>query len=77
MGTRPKQTLISSNKTSRWLINTSKKAQHCSLLEICKSNYSEVTIHPSEWSSSENLLTVNAGENVEKRETLYAGGNVN
>ena len=37
MGTRPKQSLISSNKTSRWLINTSKKAQHCSLVEKCKS----------------------------------------
>ena len=34
--------------------------------------------HRSEWPSSKNLQTINAGERVEKREPSYTvGGNVN
>ena len=34
--------------------------------------------HQSEWPSSKNLQTINAGEGVEEREPFYtAGGNVN
>ena len=33
--------------------------------------------HQSEWPSSKNLQTINAGEGVEKREFYTAGGNVN
>ena len=34
--------------------------------------------HQSQWPSSKNLQTMNAGENVEKREPFYTvGGNVN
>ena len=36
------------------------------------------TSHQSEWPSSKNLQTINAGEGVDKRETSYTvGGNVN
>ena len=35
-------------------------------------------LHQSEWSSSENLQIINAGEGVEKREYSYTvGGKVN
>ena len=38
----------------------------------------DITSHLSEWSSSENLQTINAAEGVEKRESSYTvGGNVN
>ena len=34
--------------------------------------------HPSEWPSSKNLQTINAGEGVERRESsCTVGGNVN
>ena len=37
-----------------------------------------ITSHQSEWSSSKNLQTINAGGGVEKREPSYAiGGNAN
>ena len=37
-----------------------------------------MTSHWSEWPSSKNLQTMNAGEGVEKREPSYTvGGNVN
>jgi len=36
------------------------------------------TSHQSEWPSTKNLQTINAGEGVEKRESsCTAGGNVN
>ena len=35
----------SPEKTPRWLINTFKNAQHCSLLEKCNQNYNEVLPH--------------------------------
>ena len=52
---------------------------HHSLLEKCKSKLQwDITSHQSEWPSSKNLQTVNAGEDVEKREpSRTAGGNVN
>ena len=37
-----------------------------------------ITLHQSEWPSSKTLQTINAGENVEKREsTCTVAGNVN
>ena len=53
------------------LINTWKNAQHCSLLEKCKSNIQwDITSYWSEWASSKTLQTTNAGEGMEKRESL-------
>ena len=42
-------------------------------------NHNEVLIpHQSEWPSSKSLQTINAGEDVEKREPSYTvGGNAN
>ena len=39
------ETYISPKKTYRWLTNTWKDAQHCSLLEKCKSNHNETLPH--------------------------------
>ena len=37
-----------------------------------------ITSHQSEWSSQQNLQTINAGEDVEKMDPSYnVGGNVN
>ena len=49
------------------------------ILEKCKSKLQRgVTSHQSEWPSSKNLQTRNAGEGVEKREpSCTVGGNVN
>ena len=49
------------------------------LLEKCESKLQwGIISHGSEWPSSKNLQTVNAGEDVEKREPSYTvGGNVN
>ena len=59
--------------------NTWKDAQHCSLLEKCKSKLQwDTTSHQSEKPSSKSLQTINAGEGVEKREhSCTVGGNVN
>ena len=56
-----------------------KYAQHHSLLEKCKSKLQwDITSHQSEWPSSKNLQTINAGDGVEKREhSCTVGGNVN
>ena len=44
---------LSPKKTYRWLINTWKDAQHCSLLEKCRSKLQwDITSHQSEWLSS-------------------------
>ena len=54
-------------------------AQYHSLLEKCKSKLQwDITSHWSEWPSSKNLQTINAGEGMEKREpSCTVGGNVN
>ena len=61
------------------LTNTWKNAQHCSLLEKCKSKLQrDITSHLSEWPSSKSLQTINDGKGVEKREPFCTvGGNVN
>ena len=73
---RPKQTFL---QTYRWLTNTWKDAQHCSLLEKSKSKLQwEIMSHWSEWPLSTSLQTINAGEGVEKREcSCTVCGNVN
>ena len=50
-----------------------------SALEKCKSKLPwGITSHRSEWPSSKNLQTINAGEGVEKSKPSYTvGGNVN
>ena len=67
------------SKEYRWLANKWKDAQHCSLLEKCKSKPQwDITSHRSEWVSSKSLQTINAGDGVEKRDGSYTvGGNVN
>ena len=53
---------ISPKKTYRWLRNTWKDAQHCSLLEKCKSKPQWGTIScQSEWPLSKSLQTINPG----------------
>jgi len=43
-----------------------------------QNNNEVITSHRSEWPSSKNLQTINAGERVEKREASYTvGGKVN
>ena len=53
--------------------------KRCSLLEKCKSKLQwDTTSHWSEWPSSKSLQTINAGEDVEKREpSCIVGRNVN
>ena len=70
---------ISPKKTYRWLTNTWKDAQHHLLFEKYKLKLQwDITSHKSEWPSSKNLQTINAGEGVEKRErSCTVGGNVN
>ena len=56
-----------------------KDVQHRWLFKKCKSKLQwGITSHWSEWPSSKNLQTINAGEGVEKREPFCTvGGNVN
>ena len=56
-----------------------KNAQHCSLLEKCKSKPPwGITSHLLEWLPSQSLQTINVRQNVEKREpSCIVGGNVN
>ena len=70
---------ISPKKTYRWPTHTQKDAQHCLPLDKCKSKPQKGIIsYQSEWPSSKNLQTINAGEGVEKREhSCTVGGNVN
>ena len=57
---------ISPKKTHRWPRNTWKDAQHLSLLEKCYSKLPwGVASRWSEWPSSKNRQTINAGESVE------------
>ena len=66
-------------KESIQLKGIQKDAQHCKLLEKCKLKLQRGIIsHRSEWPSSKSLQTINAGEDVEKREHSYTvGGNAN
>ena len=67
-------------KIFRLSTDTWKNAQHHKLLEKCKSKLQwDIISHRSEWPSSINVQTINAGEAVEKREPseeLQDGGRV-
>ena len=53
--------------------------KRCSISSLLEKRKCEVLLHIwSEWPSSKNLQTINAGEGVEKREPSYTvGGNAN
>ena len=70
---------ISPKKTYRWLTNTWKGTQHRSLLKRCKSKLQrDITWHWSERPSSKNLQAINAGKDMEKRESSFTiDANVN
>ena len=55
-----------------------KNAQHCSLLGKCKPKLKwSITLLLSELTSPKNLRTINAGEDVEKKElSCIVGGNL-
>ena len=78
MGRRPKQIFLQ-RRYIRWPRGTWKDAQHHQWLEKDRSKLQwDMTSHWTEWPSSKNLQTMNAGEGVEKREPSYTvGGNVN
>ena len=65
--------------TYRWPRGTWKDAQQHKLSQKCNSKLQwGVTSHQSEWPSSENVQTINAGEGVEKMEpSCTVGGNAN
>ena len=77
VGKRPKQTFL--QRRHRWLTNTWKDAQHCSILGKCKSKLQwNITSLWKEWPSSKSLQTINTAESVEKREHYCpVGENVN
>ena len=56
-----------------------KNAQHCYLLEKCRSKLLRgATLHQPEWTSSKSPQKINTGEGVGKRELYYTvGRNVN
>ena len=65
----PPEWLKTKHRKYRWPTNIWKDAQYLSLLEKCKSKLQwGTTSHWSQWPSSKNLQTVNAGGGVEKRE---------
>ena len=78
LGRRPKQTFLQRRHTDGYK-KAWKDPQHHSLLEKCKSTLPwDTTSHRSEWSSSENPQTINAGEGVEEKEpSCTVAGNVN
>ena len=61
------------------MTNKHMKRYSMSLLEKCKSKLQcDITSYWSEWPSSKNLQTINAGEGVEKKEpSCTAGGKIN
>ena len=67
------------SKEDKDISMANKRMKRCLLLEKSKSKIQwDITSHQSEWPSSKNLQTINAGERVEKREPSYiVGGNVN
>ena len=68
-----KNTLIDGfpKKIYRWPTGAWKDAQYHWLLEKCESKLQcGMTSHRSEWPSSRSLQIINAGEGVEKRESL-------
>ena len=66
-----------SKKTYRWPKSTWKDVQHHCLPEKRKSKVQcGITSHQSEWPSSKNLQTRNAGEALEKEPSYPADGNV-
>ena len=66
---------ISPKKTYSWITNRWKDAQHCSLLENCKSRPQwAITSNQSEWWSSKSLQTINGGGGVQKREYSCTDG---
>ena len=64
---------------NKFMKRCSKDTQYYSLLEKWKSKLQRgITSQQSEWPSSKNPQTINAGEGVEKREPSFTvGGNVN
>ena len=61
-----------------WPTNTWKDAQNCSLFEKWKSKTPwGITSQWSEWPALKNLQTINAGEDVEKRESSCTVGRTN
>ena len=76
MGRRPKQTFLQRRHTDGQQAHekTLKITNH----EMQIKTQWDITSHLSEWLSSKNLQTINAGEGVEKREpSRTVGGNVN
>ena len=64
----------------RWSKGTWKDDQCCYLLKKCKSKLQQgITLHQSEWPSSESLEITNAREGFEKKKkpSHSVGGNVN
>ena len=77
VGKRPKDTFLQRRHTDGQQVHE-KMLRITSYLRNANQNNNEViTSHRSEWPSSKNLQTINAGEGVEKREHSYTvGGNV-
>ena len=76
MNGRPKQAFLQStdgHKKQEKMLNITNYYRNVN------QNYNEdITSHWSEWPSSQNLQTINAGEDAEKREFSYTvGRNVN
>ena len=65
---------ISLKKTYRWLINTWQDAQHCLLLDKCKSKLEwDITSHWSKWLSSKNSQMLESVWREENPPALLVG----